>query len=63
MPTIDAIDRPDSVSQADMAELLRINKSEWQAELASVKEHYAKFGNRMPKELLDELAVLEKRLA
>ena len=31
-------------------------------EVESIKEHYAKFGDRMPKALYDQLAALEARL-
>jgi len=64
MPTIDAIDRTglDDVSDADMEELLKVDKDLWLKEVASIKEHYAKFGDRVPKELVAELEALEKRL-
>lgn len=63
MPTIDAIDRSGlDVSDADMAELLKVNKEEWLNEVASIREHYAKFGSKLPKELNAQLDALEKRL-
>lgn len=63
MPTSDAIDTEGlNVSEADMAELLKVNKNEWLKEVASVKEHYAKFGEKLPKELSAQLEALEKRL-
>jgi phosphoenolpyruvate carboxykinase (GTP) len=63
MPTVDAIDRTGlNVSESDMAELLKVNKDEWKKEVSSIREHYAKFGNHLPKELSDELEALEKRL-
>lgn len=63
MPTEDAIDTTGlNVSAADMKELLNVNKDEWKDELASIREHYAKFGSRFPAELNKELADLEKRL-
>ena len=64
MPTVDAIDRTGlKVSDADMAELLKVNKDEWLKEVALIKEHYAKFGSRLPDGLNTELAALESRLA
>jgi phosphoenolpyruvate carboxykinase (GTP) len=45
-----------------MAEMLSVDKQGWIKELASIKEYYAQFGDRLPRELLDELAVLENRL-
>ena len=63
MPTEDAIDTEGlDVSEADMAELLKVNKDEWLKEVASIKEHYAKYGESMPKELYAQLDALEKRL-
>ncbi|MGE5606161.1 MAG: phosphoenolpyruvate carboxykinase (GTP) [Bacteroidota bacterium] len=63
MPTIDAIDRSGlDVSDADMAELLKVNKEEWLNEVASIREHYAKFGSKLPQELNAQLDALEKRL-
>jgi phosphoenolpyruvate carboxykinase (GTP) len=63
MPTPDAIDtKGSSVSDADMIELLKVNNDEWLNEVVSIKEHYARFGVKLPKELSDELAALESRL-
>ena len=65
MPTVDAIDRTgleDEVTADDMAELLSLDKEGWLKEVESIKEHYAKFGDRMPKALYDQLAALEARL-
>lgn len=63
MPTIDAIDRSGlNVSDADMAELLKVDKNEWLKEVASIREHYAKFGDKLPKALAAQLDALEQRL-
>lgn len=63
MPTVDAIDTEGlDVSKADMEELLRVDKERWLAEVESIKEHYAKYGPRLPKELTAQLESLEKRL-
>ncbi|MCX8131494.1 MAG: phosphoenolpyruvate carboxykinase (GTP) [Clostridia bacterium] len=63
MPTEDAIDTAGlDVSADDMAELLKVKKDEWMKEVASVREHYAKFGGKLPKELAAQLDALEKRL-
>jgi phosphoenolpyruvate carboxykinase (GTP) len=50
------------VSDDDMAELLRVNTEEWRAEVPSIREHYAKFGERLPSALTAEVDDLEKRL-
>jgi len=63
MPTEDAIDTTGlNIGAADMKELLNVNQDEWKDELASIREHYAKFGDRLPAELIKELEGLEKRL-
>ena len=64
MPTEDAIDLTglESVSEADLKELLKVDKNEWLNEVASVREHYAKFGEKLPKELANQLDALEARL-
>lgn len=63
MPSIDAIDREGlNVSNEDMAQLLKVDKAEWLKEVESIKEYYAKFGSRLPKELAAQLEALEKRL-
>jgi phosphoenolpyruvate carboxykinase (GTP) len=63
MPTADAIDRPSTVSEEDMKELLSLDTEGWKKELADVKaNHYSKFGSNLPKELLEELEALEAKL-
>lgn len=64
MPSVDAIDREGlDVSDEDMAQLLKVDKAEWLKEVESIKEYYAKFGSRLPKELAAQLEALEKRLS
>jgi phosphoenolpyruvate carboxykinase (GTP) len=63
MPTEDAIDTEGlDVSEADMAELLKVNNEEWLREVESIREHYANYGEEMPKELFAQLDALEERL-
>jgi phosphoenolpyruvate carboxykinase (GTP) len=63
LPTRDAIDTTGlSISTEGMHELLNVDADEWLKEVTSIKEHYTKLGERLPKELHDELAALEKRL-
>ncbi|HUQ39083.1 MAG TPA: phosphoenolpyruvate carboxykinase (GTP), partial [Acidimicrobiales bacterium] len=50
------------VSDADMAEVLRVDSEEWRAEVPSIEEHYATL-EHVPPALRDELAALEKRLS
>lgn len=63
MPTVDAIDTKGlDVSKSDMAELLKVDNNEWLNEVESIKEHYKNYGEKMPKELWNQLDALEKRL-
>jgi phosphoenolpyruvate carboxykinase (GTP) len=50
------------IAPETMKELLSVDKASWIDDLASIKEFYAKIGDTMPKELLEELATLEKNL-
>jgi phosphoenolpyruvate carboxykinase (GTP) len=51
------------ISEADMAELLRVDTAEWKAEIPSIRQHYALFGDRLPATLAKEVDALEERLA
>ena len=63
IPTPEAIERPEGVSEADMAELLAIDREGWLKEMESVRnEHFPKFGDKLPGELAAELDSLEQRL-
>jgi phosphoenolpyruvate carboxykinase (GTP) len=63
VPAPDAIDVSGlSISLENIAELLKVDVSEWKKELDTIKEHYKKFGDRLPKALWGELAALETRL-
>jgi phosphoenolpyruvate carboxykinase (GTP) len=64
VPTLDAIELQGlDVSTQDMEQLLRVDTEEWRAELPLIKEHFARFGDRLPAELAEELTALEARLA
>ncbi len=63
LPAPDAIDTAGlGVTAAQMDELLNVDVEEWLNEIESIREHYARFGEKLPKALLDELAALEARL-
>jgi len=47
---------------ATLAKLLNVDVQGWLDEVPRIKEHFAKFGDRLPKGLNDELAGLEQRL-
>jgi len=50
------------VSDEQVAELLRVDKAEWLAQLPQFHEHYARFDN-LPAELHAQLRALEERLS
>ncbi len=47
---------------SDVDELLRVDAKGWLSEVPHIREHYAKFGDRLPSALTEELNALEKRL-
>jgi phosphoenolpyruvate carboxykinase (GTP) len=51
-----------SVSESDMAELLGVDDAEWRLELPAIHQHFARFGDRLPRELRGQLETLEERL-
>lgn len=63
MPTPDAIDTTGlDISSSAMQELLKVDRDEWLREVASIREYYDSFGDKLPKELAHQLDSLEKRL-
>lgn len=63
MPTPNAIDKAGlTVSDSAMAQLLHVDKEGWLKEVQSVREYYALFGDKIPKDLIAQLDALEKRL-
>ena len=50
------------VSADDMAELLRVDAAGWRAEVPLVREHFDRFGDRLPAELASQLDALAHRL-
>lgn len=46
-----------------MSELLKVDKNDWNNEVILIKEHYAKFGERLPKEMRKQFDQLIDRLS
>jgi phosphoenolpyruvate carboxykinase (GTP) len=46
----------------NLAKLLQVDIDGWRTEIASIRQYFAQFGERMPQGLIDEVADLEKRL-
>jgi len=51
------------ISTGDLAELLRVDDGEWAPEVDLIEEFYARFGDRVPPALRQELADLRERLS
>ena len=63
MPAADAIDTSGlELSEETMQELLAINRDEWLEEVASIRENYTLYGDRLPAKLAKQLDALEERL-
>ncbi len=63
VPTEDALGADDlPIDGSALQELLQVDHEEWKAEIPSINEHFNTFGDRLPKELLDELEALKQRL-
>jgi phosphoenolpyruvate carboxykinase (GTP) len=50
------------LSAGAMEELLSVDEKKWLAEISSIEEHFARFGDRLPSGLQDELKELQERL-
>jgi phosphoenolpyruvate carboxykinase (GTP) len=50
------------IKTAQVDELLSVDIDGWLAEVPSIKEHFARFGNHLPKGLNAEVKALEDRL-
>jgi phosphoenolpyruvate carboxykinase (GTP) len=50
------------INASDLAKLLNVDVEGWIAEVPRIREHFAKFGDRLPPGLKEELDALEQRL-
>jgi phosphoenolpyruvate carboxykinase (GTP) len=50
------------ITEEQMHQLLSVNPAEWREQLEGIEEHYAKFGNRLPRALREQLDELGRRL-
>ncbi len=63
IPSVDDINLEGlDFTKEQLADILSIDKELWLEEVEGAKEFYAKFGDRMPQELKNQLAALEERL-
>ncbi len=51
-----------AVTEHDMAALNRVDAGEWRDEIGLIREHYARFGDRIPDNLTSQLDLLQSRL-
>ncbi|NLA35700.1 MAG: phosphoenolpyruvate carboxykinase (GTP) [Actinobacteria bacterium] len=64
VPTIESIDRSGLEIDDDlMSKILEVNNDAWRGEVALIEGHFDFIGERLPSEMRDELADLEKRLS
>lgn len=62
LPDIDSFDVSGlDISKDTLKSLFRVNKEDGLAEINEMREYYKIFGDRLPKELIDELDAQEKR--
>ncbi len=63
LPTIDSLDLDGlDMPAEDLKQLLSVDNAEWLKVIPAMRDHYAKFGDKLPKELAGELDALEARL-
>ncbi len=64
LPTKDALDTNGlEIDDADLDTLLTVDVNGWQAAIPQIREHYARFGDRLPAALSVEVDSLEANLA
>ena len=51
-----------NISTEDLEELLKVDPEEWKKQIPLIREHLAKFGDRLPSGLKDEIDALEEAL-
>ena len=51
-----------TLSDAELAELFEVDPQSWLAECDLTEEYFAKFGDKVPQQLRDELTALRERL-
>jgi phosphoenolpyruvate carboxykinase (GTP) len=63
LPKPGSIEPPAGVNAETMAELIKIDVEGWKKEISDVRSnHYAKFGDKLPKDLYTQLDIMEKGL-
>ena len=64
LPAPGAIDTEGlDIAEEDMIELLRVDRDEWRAELPSIVEYFAQYGDRLPPTISEQIEALRRRLS
>ena len=64
VPSADSLDRTGlDLDDAKMERILEVDNDAWRSEIPLIESHFDFIGERLPREMRDELAELEKRLA
>ena len=64
IPKPEDIDLTDlDIDRKTLEDLLSVDKAVWEKEAAEIEEHYKKFGDKLPKELREQLETLKANLA
>ncbi len=59
---MDALAWPTGVAEAAKRELLAVDSEGWLGEIESIREHYARLGDRLPVALHEQLEQMEQQL-
>ncbi|HEY5663599.1 MAG TPA: phosphoenolpyruvate carboxykinase (GTP) [Ilumatobacter sp.] len=63
LPTVSALDTDGlDIDAADLEAILRVDTEGWRAAIPQIREHYARFGDRMPAQLQMAVDALEAQL-
>lgn len=63
LPTTDDIDTTGlSISKEQLAELLSVDKNVWMEDVENQEQYFSQFGDRLPKEIKEELETLKNNL-
>jgi phosphoenolpyruvate carboxykinase (GTP) len=63
LPTLDGIDRQGlAMTDEEMGAMLEVDPELWRNEMPAIHQHFARFGDRLPEQLHEQLSTLEERL-
>ncbi len=63
LPELSDIDTTDlEISEADLKELLSVDKAVWMEDVADQEKYFSQFGDKLPKEIKEQLEILKNNL-